>query len=59
MSKLAVTLIKSRFGRLPAHCGTLKGLGLTRINQTVVLQDTAPIRGMLAQVHYLVKVEKS
>lgn len=59
MSKnnLTVTLMKSRFGRLPAHCATLRGLGLRRIRQTVILKDSPAIRGMINQVSYLVKVE--
>lgn len=55
--KVSVTLIKSRFGRLPKHAATLKGLGLSRINQTVQLEDTACVRGMINQVIYLLKVE--
>ena len=35
MATLHITLVKSRFGRLPDHCATLKGLGLRRIGQTV------------------------
>jgi large subunit ribosomal protein L30 len=57
--KLAITLIKSGSGRLPKHTATLTGLGLRRINQTVVLEDTACIRGMINQISYLLKVEPS
>ena len=52
-----VTLIKSFFGRLPSHRATIKGLGLKRIRQTVQLEDTASIRGMINKVSYLLKVE--
>lgn len=54
---LSITLIKSRFGRLPKHKATLLGLGLSRINQTVVLEDTPNVRGMINRVSYLLKVE--
>lgn len=56
---LNVTLLKSRSGRLPAHAATLEGLGLRRIRQTVTLQDTKEIRGMINRVSYLLKVEQN
>ena len=55
---LSVTLIKSFYGRLPAHRATLNGLGLKRINHTVELQDTPEVRGMINKVSYLLKVER-
>ena len=54
---LSVTLIKSFYGRLPAHRATVSGLGLKRINHTVELQDTPEVRGMINKVSYLLKVE--
>ena len=58
-NKIKITLIKSRFGRLPKHTKTLWGLGLRRIHQTVLLEDTACVRGMVNQVAYLLKVEQA
>ena len=55
---LSVTLIKSFYGRLPAHRATINGLGLKRINHTVELQNTPEVRGMINQVSYLLKVER-
>lgn len=55
--KLSITLIKSRFGRLPTHVATLKGLGLRRINHTVTLEDTPCVRGMIHKISYLLKWE--
>ena len=55
---LSVTLIKSFYGRLPAHRATVNGLGLKRINHTVVLKDTPEVRGMINKVSYLLKVER-
>ena len=57
-STLSVTLIKSLYGRLPAHRATVNGLGLKRINHTVELQDTPQVRGMINKVSYLLKVEE-
>ena len=54
---LSVTLIKSFYGRLPAHRATVNGLGLKRINHTVELKDTPEVRGMINKVSYLLKVE--
>ena len=58
VSTLSVTLIKSFYGRLPAHRATVNGLGLKRINHTVELQDTPEVRGMINKVAYLLKVER-
>ena len=57
VSTLSVTLIKSFYGRLPAHRATVNGLGLKRINHTVELQDTPEVRGMINKVSYLLQVE--
>ena len=54
---LSETLIKSFYGRLPAHRATVNGLGLKRINHTVELQDTPEVRCMINKVSYLLKVE--
>ena len=55
--KLKVTLVKSVIGCKATHRATVRGLGLKRINQTVELQDTPAIRGMINKVYYLVKCE--
>lgn len=52
-----VTLVKSVIGRIEAHKATIKGLGLRRMHQTVELQETPAIRGMINAVGYLLKVE--
>lgn len=57
MNKVKVTLIKSTVGRLKRHKACVAGLGLRRIGHTVEVEDTAAVRGMIARVHYLVKVE--
>ena len=54
---VSVTLVKSFHGRLPTHRATITGLGLKRINHTVVLEDTPEVRGMINKVSYLLKVE--
>ncbi|MDD4905041.1 MULTISPECIES: 50S ribosomal protein L30 [Methylobacter] len=57
-NKISVTMIKSRFGRLPRHQACLKGLGLRKINQTVVVLNTPENRGMINKVSYMLKFEE-
>ena len=59
-SALKVTLTSSPITCLPKHKATLRGLGFRqKLNHTVVLQDTPAIWGMINQVSYLLKVEKT
>lgn len=55
--KISVTLIKSLIGTKQPHRATVRGLGLRRMNHTVVLEDTPAVRGMINKVFYLVKCE--
>jgi large subunit ribosomal protein L30 len=55
--KLRVTLTRSPIGRKPGHVRTIEALGLRRIRATVVHEDTPVIRGMIAQVAYVLQVE--
>ena len=55
--KIRVTLVKSTVGRKAAHCATVRGLGIRRLNQTVELKDTPEVRGMINRVNYLVRIE--
>ncbi len=56
--QLKVTLLKSRFGRLKNHRACVAGLGLRKIRQSVVVEDTPQNRGMINKVSYLVSVEE-
>ena len=58
MADLKVTQIKSSIGSKPKHRGTLRALGLGRIGKTHTLPDRPEIRGMLARVPHLVRVEE-
>jgi large subunit ribosomal protein L30 len=55
--KLKVTLIRSGINRPYDQKLTIRGLGLTRMHKSVVLNDTVAIRGMIRKVAHLVKVE--
>lgn len=56
--KLKITLIKSMIGKPEKQRQVLRGMGLTRLNKTVELEDTPSIRGMVRQVCHLVKAEE-
>lgn len=55
---LKITLVKSMIGRPEKHRRVLRGMGLTKINRTVELKNTASIRGMVNVVSHLVNVEE-
>ncbi len=52
-----VTLKKSPIGTLPKHKLCLKGLGLRRVNQSVEVEDTPSVRGMIQKINYMLSVE--
>lgn len=55
---LKITLVKSPIGYSKRQKGTVRALGLKKINQTVEQEDTPVIRGMIAKVSHLIKVEE-
>lgn len=55
--EIKVTLKRSSIGRDKYFAKVIKGLGFRRLNQTVVLQDTPEVRGMLNKVSHMVSVE--
>jgi large subunit ribosomal protein L30 len=55
---LRVPQIRSAIGSKPKQRGTLRALGLRRIHQTVEHADRPEIRGMIARVPHLVRVEE-
>ncbi|ANY67066.1 50S ribosomal protein L30 [Paenibacillus algorifonticola] len=58
MAKLQITLVRSLIGRNEKQRATVASLGLRKIRQTVELNDTVAIRGMVKHVSHLVKVEE-
>lgn len=54
---IRVTWVKSTIGCSADQRGTIRALGLHRLNQTVEHNDTPSIRGMLEKVKHLVKYE--
>jgi large subunit ribosomal protein L30 len=55
--ELRITLVRSLIGYPQRQRETAKGLGLRKINSQVVRLDRPEIRGMIAKVSHLVKVE--
>jgi large subunit ribosomal protein L30 len=55
---LKIKLVKSMIGRPEKHRKVLRGMGLTKLNKTVELQDTPSIRGMINAVSHLVEAEE-
>jgi large subunit ribosomal protein L30 len=58
MAQLRITQIKSVIDRPERTKRSVKALGLKRLNDTVVHEDTPQILGILRTVNHLVKVEK-
>jgi len=57
MAKLRITQVRSTIRTKPVHHGTMRALGLRRINQTTIREDSPELQGMLRKVASLVKVE--
>jgi len=56
--KLKITLVRSGIARPGKHKVVLIGLGLKKLNKSVVRQDTPEIRGMINKVSHLLLVEE-
>ena len=56
--KISITLKRSMIGR-PEKCrAVLRGMGLTKMNKTVILEDTSAVRGMIRKVSHMVTAEE-
>ena len=58
MAELKVTLKRSIIGRTQNQRDTVKALGLTKINSSVVKPSNEAIKGMINTVSHLVDVEE-
>ncbi len=58
MAKLRITYRKSAIGYKKDQKGTIRALGLRKLNETVEHEDTAVIRGMIHKVNHLITVEE-
>lgn len=57
--KIKITLVRSGIARPGKHKAVLAGLGLRKLNGSVVRLDTPEIRGMINKVSHLVQVENA
>lgn len=58
MAKIKVTQIRSAIGTKPKHRATLRSLGLRGIGKSNEFDDKPEVRGMIARVPHLVRVEE-
>ncbi|NVN97763.1 MAG: 50S ribosomal protein L30 [Geobacteraceae bacterium] len=58
MAQLTVTLIKSGIGKPLKHRQILQGLGLKKLNKSVIRDNTPEIQGMIKKVAHMVKVSE-
>ena len=58
MSKLRVTQVRSIIDRPERQKRTMKAIGLRKMNQTVEGANTPEMKGMIASVAHLLKVEE-
>jgi large subunit ribosomal protein L30 len=58
MAKLKITQVKSAIDRPHKQKNTVRALGITHVGMSVVHEATPQIRGMVAKVAHLLKVEE-
>ena len=56
---LKITLVRSPIGNTERHKATVRALGLRKIGQSVEQKDSPTVRGMIAKVNHLIKVEEA
>ena len=57
MAKLKITQVKSAIGYPEDQKRTVRALGLNRLHQSVEMEDSGALRGMIIKIRHLVKVE--
>ena len=55
--KIEVKQVVSAIGKKPLHKNALSGLGLKKVNQLKILEDTPSVRGLLEKVKHLVEIK--
>jgi len=58
MARLKIVQVRSAIGRQKNQKATIRTLGIHRLHEVVVHEDTPQIRGMIARVQHLVMVEE-
>ncbi len=57
-AEFKITLVRSHIGKPAKQRAVLQGMGLNRLNKTVILKDTPEVRGMIKKVAHMLKVEE-
>ena len=55
-NKLEITLTRSVIGRTVSQRRTVQTLGLKKINDSVVREDTPAVRGMINKISHIITV---
>ena len=57
--KLEITLTRSVIGRTERQRKTVQTLGLKKINDSVVREDTPVVRGMINKISHIITVKEA
>lgn len=57
-NKIKITWVRSGIGALDRHERTIRALGLRKLHQQVVKDDSPAVRGMIHSVNYMLRVEE-
>jgi large subunit ribosomal protein L30 len=57
-AEFKITLVRSHIGKPASQKAVLNGMGLTKMNKTVILKDTPEVRGMIRKVSHMLRVEE-
>ena len=57
-AEFKITLVRSHIGKPANQKAVLNGMGLTKVNKTVILKDTPEVRGMIRKVSHMLRVEE-
>jgi large subunit ribosomal protein L30 len=56
--RLRITLVRSPIGYPERQKRTVRALGLHRMHETIETADNAAVRGMIAKISHLVRIEE-
>ena len=58
MDKLKITQIRSAIRRPQRQKATIEALGFKKLNQTLIVEATPQVKGMINKVQHLLKIEE-
>jgi len=58
MAKIKVTQIKSGIGSTKRQKRTLEALGIRKMNNTIEVENSPQVQGMITKVRHLLRVEE-